>query len=62
MASSALRSVWYLDSGTFFHVMGDDVVFSDGKYFMRHKTMGQVKKIGIRVKKSTRWRYMAALP
>jgi hypothetical protein len=29
---------------------GYDVVFSDGKYFLRHKTTGQVKKIGIRVK------------
>jgi hypothetical protein len=29
---------------------GYDVVFSDGKSFLRHKTTGQVKKIGIRVK------------
>jgi hypothetical protein len=29
---------------------GYDVVFSDGKYFLRHKATGQVKKIGIRVK------------
>ena len=28
---------------------GYDVVFSDGKYFLRHKTMGQAKRIGIRV-------------
>ena len=27
-----------------------DVVFSDGKSFLRHKKMGQVKKIGIWVK------------
>jgi hypothetical protein len=118
MASSALGSVWYLDSGASFHMTGDkelfsdleekdlkmhiemgddgrysttsigtitfqrelgkpfqlkdvmhvpglkknlvsvtmleekgyDVVFSDGKSFLRHKTTGQVKKIGIRVK------------
>jgi hypothetical protein len=118
MASSALVSVWYLDSGTSFHMTGDkeifsdleerdlkmhtdmggdrrysatsignitfqsesgkpfqlkdvmhvpglkknlvsvtmledrgyDVVFSDGKAFLRHKKMGQVKKIGIQVK------------
>jgi hypothetical protein len=118
MASSALGSVWYLDSGASFHMtrdkelfsdleerglkmhieMGDDgrynaigigtitfqresskpfqlkyvmhvpglkknlvsvamleekgydVVFRDGKSFLRHKTTGQVKKIGIRVK------------
>ena len=30
--------------------IGNDVVFSDGKYFLRHKTMGQAKRIGIRVK------------
>jgi hypothetical protein len=29
---------------------GYDVVFSDGKTFLRHKTMAQVNKIGIRVK------------
>jgi hypothetical protein len=29
---------------------GYDVVFSDGKSFLRHKAMGQVKKIGIQVK------------
>jgi hypothetical protein len=114
MVSSALGSVWYLDSGTSFHMTGDkeffsdleekdlkmhidmgddgrysangigtitfqrdlgkpfqlkyvmhvpglnknlvsvamledrghDVVFSDGKSFLRHKTTGQVKKIG----------------
>ena len=28
---------------------GYDVVFSDGKVFLRHKTMGQAKRIGIRV-------------
>ena len=26
-----------------------DVVFSDGKYFLRHKTMGQAKRRGIQV-------------
>ena len=29
---------------------GYDDVFSDGKDFLRHKTMGQAKRIGIRVK------------
>ena len=29
---------------------GYDVVFSEGKSFLRHKTTGQTKKIGIRVK------------
>jgi hypothetical protein len=29
---------------------GYDVFFSGGKYFLRHKKMGQVKRIGIRVK------------
>ena len=29
---------------------GYDVVFSNGKAFLRHKTMGQSKRIGIRVK------------
>jgi hypothetical protein len=29
---------------------GYDVVFNDRKAFLRHKTMGQVKNIGIRVK------------
>jgi hypothetical protein len=29
---------------------GYDVVFSDGKTFLKHKKMGQFKKIGIRVK------------
>ena len=26
---------------------GDDVVFSEGKHFLRHKTTGQSKRIGI---------------
>ena len=30
--------------------IGYDVIFSDGKAFLRHKTMGQTKRIGIRVK------------
>jgi hypothetical protein len=115
MESSALGSVWYLDSGASFHMTGDkeffsdleerdlkmhiemgdngrysatgigtitfqrdsgkpfqlknvmhvpglkknlasvamledrgyDTVFSGGKYFLRHKIMGQVKRIGI---------------
>jgi hypothetical protein len=29
---------------------GYDIVFSDGKSFLRHKATGQFKKIGIRVK------------
>ena len=29
---------------------GYDVVFSEGKAFLRHKTMGKTKRIGIRVK------------
>ena len=29
---------------------GYNVIFSDGKYFPWHKTMGQTKRIGIRVK------------
>ncbi|WP_208081268.1 hypothetical protein, partial [Bacteroides uniformis] len=29
---------------------GYDVVFSEGKDFLRHKTKGQTKRIGIRVK------------
>ena len=29
---------------------GYDIVFSDGKSFLRHKKMGQAKRIGIRVK------------
>ena len=29
---------------------GYDVVFSDGKAFLRHKTIGKPKRIGIQVK------------
>ena len=29
---------------------GYDVIFNDGKTFLRHKTMGQTKRIGIQVK------------
>ena len=29
---------------------GYDTVFSDGKAFLRHKTMGQAKRIGIQAK------------
>jgi hypothetical protein len=39
-----------LVSVTMLEDRGYDVVFSGGKYFMLHKTMGQVKRIGIRVK------------
>ena len=31
--------------------LGYDVVFSEGKAFLRHKATGQVKNIGVRVKK-----------
>ena len=36
---------------------GYDVVLSEGKYFLWHKTTGQTRRIGIRVKKSIvgRW-------
>ena len=118
LVSSTMGSVWYLDSGASFHMMGDkelfsdleekdlqihiemgdddrynatsirtitferdsgkpfllkdvmhvlvlkknlvsvamlenrvyDIVFSEGKYFLRHKTMGQTKRIGIQKK------------
>ena len=30
--------------------IGYDIVFNDEKYFLRHKTMGQTKRIWIRVK------------
>ena len=33
-----------------FEDRGYDVVFSDGKYLLQHKKMGQTKKIGIQVK------------
>jgi hypothetical protein len=39
-----------LVSDTMLEDRGYDVVFSGGKAFMRHKEMGQVKKIGIPVK------------
>jgi hypothetical protein len=39
-----------LVSVTMLEDRGYDVVFNDGKAFLRHKTTGQVKKIGIRVK------------
>ena len=39
-----------LVSVTMLEDRGYDVVFSDGKVFMRHKTIGQSKRIGIRVK------------
>jgi len=29
---------------------GYDVVFSEGKAFLRHKTIGQTKKIGVHIK------------
>jgi hypothetical protein len=42
MASSALGSVWYLDSGTSFHVTGDKESFIDleEKYLRMHIEMG----------------------
>ena len=39
-----------LVSVTMLEDKGYDVVFSDGKAFLRHKTTGQAKRIGIRVK------------
>jgi hypothetical protein len=39
-----------LVSVTMLEDRGYDVVFSSGKAYLRHKTMGQVKKIGIRIK------------
>jgi hypothetical protein len=39
-----------LVSVTMLEDRGYEVVFSDGKSFLRHKTMGQVEKIGIQVK------------
>ena len=38
-----------LVSVTMLEDRGYDVVFSDGKDFLRHKKMGQAKRIGIRV-------------
>jgi hypothetical protein len=42
MASSALGSVWYLDSGASFHMMGDKEFFSDleERYLKMHIEMG----------------------
>ena len=42
MVSSALGSVWYLDSGTSFHMMGDKELFSDleEKDLQMHIEMG----------------------
>jgi hypothetical protein len=42
MASSALGSVWYLDSGASFHMTGDKKIFSDleEKYLKMHIDMG----------------------
>ena len=42
MASSALGSVWYLDSGTSFHMTGDKESFIDleEKYLRMHIEMG----------------------
>jgi hypothetical protein len=42
MESSALRSVWYLDSGASFHMTGDKDIFSDleEKYLKMHIEMG----------------------
>ena len=39
-----------LVSVTMLEDIGYDVVFSNGKAYLRHKATGQVKKIGIRVK------------
>ena len=42
MVSSALGSVWYLDSGTSFHITGDKELFSDleEKDLQMHIKMG----------------------
>ena len=42
MVSSELGSVWYLDSGTSFHMTGDKELFSDleEKYLQMHIKMG----------------------
>jgi hypothetical protein len=42
MASSALGSMWYLDSGASFHIMGDKELFSDleEKDLQMHIEMG----------------------
>ena len=34
---------------------GYDVIFSEGKVFLRHKATGQVKNNGVQVKNSTNW-------
>ena len=39
-----------LVSVTMLEDKGYDFVFSEGKAFLRHKTMGQTKKIGVRIK------------
>jgi hypothetical protein len=43
MASSALGSMWYLDSGTSFHMTGDKEIFSDleEKDLKMHIEMGE---------------------
>ena len=42
LVSSAMGSVWYLDSGAFFHMTGDKELFSDleEKYLQMHIEMG----------------------
>ena len=45
MVSSALGSMWYLESGASFHMTGDKVLFSDleEKYLQMHIKKGDDK-------------------
>ena len=39
---------------------GYDVVFSEGKAFLRYKTTGQARRLGFELRISINWMYMAA--